>query len=660
MKLPSLPIRYLLLVCFMIPSLLAASGFALWAKEINRDIDDRHLAVEVIDLSAALEEVAHEFAVERGLTAGFLGGKEQDDQRLREQRRKADTAARTLKEKLGQAQYKEISTALLQNIVTMTLEQLEQVDGIRTQVDRRQGDGAFNYYSEVNRRALAGIQVLNGYISDRNIYQQMDVRLILLRIKERAGQVRGALNGIFSSGQATGQRHTQIATFLVEEANLIDRLQHEAPPAILKQFSALQAQAHWQKVSQVSQAFIDTNNLSQISGPSDWFALATRRITDINSIADKLGHTIKSEAAAQADSTTQQRRFIFAGLITVTAVVLSFLVSQSRSLIHRTERTHALIAKTSKQKVFSERLNDTSSDEIGSISRSIDEHLNDTALALTSVRRQTASTSELLNKISESTQQSVDLSTRQRQETDLIATAVNEMSHTSQDIATNMQIAAEKSRDIHEQTISVSKEMIKARDAIDLLATDIDRTDEILQKLATSSLNIRSLLETIESIAEQTNLLALNAAIEAARAGEQGRGFAVVADEVRNLAKRTQTSTEEIRELIGALQQSSDEAQAQMTRSKSLTASSTEIIHHNAASITELGKIMEDVDNIIAHVATGAEEQTSVSGDISKNVINVAKMAEDALEQCRLVNRAVEDMAESFYDVTQSLEQFKL
>jgi methyl-accepting chemotaxis protein len=276
---------------------------------------------------------------------------------------------------------------------------------------------------------------------------------------------------------------------------------------------------------------------------------------------------------------------------------------------------------------LTKRLQVDRADELGQIAKGFNTFLN----KLQNMIRDVVTS---VQKVSDSSEHTADIAIRtnegvQRQmaEIDQVATAVHEMTATAQDVARNATQAAEAANHADRSANDGKHIVQKTSNAIASLATEIGRATSVVQTLAKDSENINAILTAIRGIAEQTNLLALNAAIEAARAGEQGRGFAVVADEVRNLAQKTQQATEEIQSMIQQLQHGTREVVNVMEQSQARTDDSVQQAAAAAQALESITQAVSVINDMNTQIASAAEEQSAVAEDINRNVTNIGQVA---------------------------------
>ncbi|MBM3106295.1 methyl-accepting chemotaxis protein [Pseudomonas sp. V1] len=268
------------------------------------------------------------------------------------------------------------------------------------------------------------------------------------------------------------------------------------------------------------------------------------------------------------------------------------------------------------------------SDELGQLQRSMQRmtvSLRELIGGIGDGVTQIASAAEELSAVTEQTSAGVN---NQKVETDQVATAMNEMAATVQEVARNAEEASEAALVADQQAREGDRVVAEAIAQIERLASEMNHSSDAMGQLQSESDKIGSVLDVIKSVAQQTNLLALNAAIEAARAGEAGRGFAVVADEVRSLAQRTQQSTEEIEALIAGLQSGTQQVASTMDASRNLTDSSVELTRRAGSSLETITRTVSSIQAMNQQIAAAAEQQSAVAEEINRSVMNVRDVSD--------------------------------
>ncbi|MCW8955934.1 MAG: methyl-accepting chemotaxis protein [Gammaproteobacteria bacterium] len=271
-------------------------------------------------------------------------------------------------------------------------------------------------------------------------------------------------------------------------------------------------------------------------------------------------------------------------------------------------------------------------DKLASLFNQLLEKLHITISQAIQTSNQLAAASSKVSVITQSTSQGI---MQQQQEIEQTATAMNEMTATVQEVSDHAATAADAAISAESESSKGKQVVEKTIDSINTVADEVSNANNVIQKLQSDSEQIGTVLDVIRSIAEQTNLLALNAAIEAARAGEQGRGFAVVADEVRTLASRTQKSTQEIQEMIERLQHGTNEAAEVMSRGQLRTQESVNQASKAGAALDNITQAVISITEMNRHIASAAKQQSEVAEEMDHSLVKISHVANATAEQAQ-------------------------
>jgi len=317
-------------------------------------------------------------------------------------------------------------------------------------------------------------------------------------------------------------------------------------------------------------------------------------------------------------------------LLLVTMVVLNWLIGVQLQPLHDVSQSLAEIASGGGN--LSSRLPVKSRDEVGLLATNFNSFVDHLGDLVTHIREQANELQTNARSMADSARHTVGESGSQQQQIGMVAQAMNEMTNATQEIAHHAEHTADSVRESVASAVQGKVQVDKTRDSIVVLADKVEQASGVISSLNKNAQDISGILATIQGIAEQTNLLALNAAIEAARAGEQGRGFAVVADEVRVLSQRTHASTEEIQHMIGSLQATAQNAVSIMEDSRRLATGSVDNADNASQALDSINKVVGTISSMAVQIATAAEEQSQVVKEVQNNMLSIKHVADNAAD----------------------------
>ncbi|WP_236536739.1 methyl-accepting chemotaxis protein, partial [Pseudomonas syringae] len=595
---------------FPLVGFLAFAG--LFVADKSENLGDMRRAVTATAVAQKLSNVVTTIQRERGASGVFLGsgGKSMQD-KLKAFRQETDKAI------------SEMRTQSTDGIPgpDKVYRALDDLTALRLKVDTLgiNNTESSTRFTDVIKTLVGFSYSLEASIEDPEILRGLSSLNQFVDMKERAGRERVLLVQAFNQNRFDAPLLSRFSRNLGEFSGYLEAFQRWSPEVFKTKLNDVMQQPGSLEVARLQRLGFDTPMGDPLNvKPEDWFNLATSRIDLMAQVEAELGQNVVS-LATDARSSAQSSLYVAVATVVLMLIVVLWLASviirNIKVAVVDVNRT--LIALSTRD--LTARTRYVGKDEFGEISRNLDnmaQQISDVIRDIGSATAQVATAAEQSSAVALQTSQNV---AQQRQGTDQVATAISEMSATVKDVARSTTDAAAMSQRVNTSTVQGKAEIENTISLIQGLSLQAEQTSQIIGELKGESNAISSVLDVIRGVADQTNLLALNAAIEAARAGEQGRGFAVVADEVRNLAKKTQESTVSIQNMIANLQSGSERAATSMQETLGKAQA-------GASSVVRAGELLEEIAEGIAsisdrniQVASAAEEQSLVAEEIHRN-----------------------------------------
>ncbi|MGM0594417.1 MAG: methyl-accepting chemotaxis protein [Pseudomonadota bacterium] len=625
------PFKFLLVMLVMFIPMVVMGMMLL--SEIGERLDSLQAERVGLEYLGGIRPLIQHIPQHRGLSGAYLSGNRSFRQRMEAKQAEIDdmfAQLRRVDERLGRQ--------------LQTGDRLQRLSARWQSLKREVFDMSPKQSLEAQSELVAAIIGLGHHVADTSglildpvldSYYMMDLLVVQMPVlTEGMGQSRAIASGVAARGEISNQDWAQLAIRLdrirmAEESmnGHLEVIARENPE--LGQVLARAGEAASSTVDgfarQISDELLEAEQIT-ISAEAI-FASSTEAINAVFDLYDTVMPRLDGLFAERIRAAERARMLDIAILILVLVVVSYLFLAFYRSVQGAIE-TIAHGAKQLADGDLTTTIQLRSHDEMGHIAESFNSmsaSFRNLVSQVISSSSQVASAAEELSAVTEETNKGI---TRQQHETDQVATAINQMSATVQEVSGNATSASEATQAAEQEAATGKGVVENTIDNINRLADGVGRAAELIKAVEGDSDEIGTVIDVIRGIAEQTNLLALNAAIEAARAGEQGRGFAVVADEVRTLASRTQQSTQNIQEMIERLQGGARRAVKAMDESSEQAGHGVESAAEAGESLERITASVSTIAQMNTQIASAAEEQSAVAEEINRNVSNISEISE--------------------------------
>jgi len=657
------PIKFgLIFTVVLIPLvLLSYNMIHLITEEINF-LESEELGIKYVQ--AARLPMQH-IQQHRGMTAAYVNGATEFKSRIISKRQDVDKYLAQL-----QKLENELGDALKLKGTTKQL--IQQWQNIKANSMSQKANVTIQNHSKL----IANILNLIVTISDNSgitldpkldtYYMGLALVNILPNLMENMGQARAVGSSIAAKGKFTQNTFVRLSILVNNINTYANQLKSSMASAVganngIRQDLGSMIEGNNKAVEEMKNLLIkDLLEPEKITIASNKvFNTATHAINGSYKLFDAMSPELLKIFDERIEKGTN-KKIIEISIVTIVLFLVFYLfVGLYLSIINNLARVEKATKKIADGDL-SARLEIKGNDEMQLIAtdfNSMAEKFEALVQQIVSATSQLAAASEEVAVIS---QESATNLNNQRTEIEQVATAMNEMSATVQEVARSAGDAAGAAANADNEAKAGNSIVGQASNSIDALAREVENAAEVIQQLANDSETIGSVLDVIKGIAEQTNLLALNAAIEAARAGEQGRGFAVVADEVRTLAGRTQESTQEIESMIDKLQSGAKNAVAAMEAGQEKATVGVDQTKQAGEALAAITRAVTTINEMNTQIASAAEEQTATTEEMNKNIININQLADETATSAEQSTTASGELSNLASNLQNLVSQFKI
>ncbi len=606
-------------------------------------------------LAVDISNLVHETQKERGRTAGFLGSKgTKFSGELTDQRAQADDRIRTLEASmagLDRSGCNESLLALLDSAMAK-LDKLASVRGRVSSMDIATSE-AIGYYTGMNADFLNAIGAIAANSDDPGLNTTLLAYSMFLKSKERAGIERAVMSNTFARDNFGPGMHAKFISLMSQQETYLNEFMQVASESARSAYKDAAHDPSFGRVEGMRSVALEKVNEGGFGiDPGEWFATITSKINKLKEVEDNLASGVAAQAGTIRAAATTRTMVSAVVVFSVLSISFVFGIYIARSVATRVSRISREITEAESTRNLTTQMEVLGNDEISTMAISLNRFLNTIHDLVADVGRVSEEVAGAATEMAATSDQFAAGLENQSMQTTEAAAAVEELAASVRQISSHSveaSEAAEQSRHDAELGGQIVRDTVAEIQAI---AHDVRDTSESINELGKRSEQIGQIINVINDIADQTNLLALNAAIEAARAGEHGRGFAVVADEVRKLAERTSAATQEVSDAIGQIQTDTRGSVERIESSVSRVDSGVELASSAGEALERIVQAAHGLGQMVSSISDASKEQSVASDDLSQRIDAVRLVASES-------NLAASQSAEASGNMSSQAERLR-